>query len=82
MEKANLFQEVREEILFSKEYIDFEKVISLKNNNKIKGDYQEIFAKFYFESHQKHYDIKHYYSRLLDDIPDDLGVNSKDVGTN
>ena len=53
MEKANLFQEVRGEILFSKEYIDFEKVISLKNNNKIKGNYQEIFAKFCFKSHHK-----------------------------
>jgi len=46
MEKANLFQEVMEEILFSKEYIDFEKVISLKIITKLKAIIKRFLPSF------------------------------------
>ncbi len=68
-------------IIAENNYNDFSKVISA-NSNKVKGDYQEIFAKIYFESHAKHYNVKKYYSRLLDDkIPSKYNLNPEDVGS-
>nr|QBK89660.1 MAG: type III restriction enzyme, res subunit [Pithovirus LCPAC001] len=65
----------------SKGYLEFESKIAKTNTNKEKGDIQEIFAKIYFESHSKHYQIAKYYARLIDDIPEHLEVNKDDVGT-
>lgn len=62
-------------------YLEFEAKVAKTDTNKEKGDIQEIFAKIYFESHCKHYQISKYYSRLVDDIPEHLEVNKKDVGT-
>jgi hypothetical protein len=68
-------------VLDSTDYITFnDKVKKLQIQDK--GAVQEIFAKYYFESHKKHFNIKGYYSRLLkDDIPEDCKVHKKDVGT-
>ena len=68
-------------IIKSDKYLEFESKIAETETNKEKGDIQEIFAKIYFESHQKHYEISNYYSRLLDVIPENLGVHQRDVGT-
>ena len=53
-----------------------------KFSNSIKGNIQEIFAKYYFMSHMKHYSIRKYYSRLLEDeIPLEISVNKNDWGS-
>ena len=75
-----LILKVRKLILSSPTYLQFEGHLKNLKDNKSKGDYQEIFAKYYFESHRKHYDIKKYYSRLLDVIPEELGLHKEDVG--
>ena len=81
MKSITKFQKVLKLILECKNYLNFELYLEKINDKKVKGDYQEIFAKYYFLSHAKHYNIKRYYSRLTDEIPENLGVHERDVGT-
>ena len=46
----------------------------------IKGVMQEILARQYFLAYAKHYNIKKYYCRIMEDIPPEE-VNSLDVGS-
>jgi superfamily II DNA or RNA helicase len=48
---------------------------------KEKGDAFEWFAKLYFLSYAKMYDVKRYFTRLDGQIPSRLGVSLRDVGT-
>jgi hypothetical protein len=60
-------------------YGDFHPRISKLSSNE-KGVLQELFAKKYFMAFAKHYNIKRYCARILDDeMPD--GVNLRDLGS-
>lgn len=74
-------EETISHILNTLNYIKFEQWIASIPDTHKKGRIQEIFAKIYFLSHRKHYNIKNYYSRLLDSIPDEIMVHEKDVGS-
>lgn len=66
-------------ILNSTNYLSFtDKIKNLPLSDK--WDVREMLAKYYFESHRKHYGIEKYFSRLLGDtIPDDLLLDNKNT---
>ena len=76
-----MYKKVLSLISKSESYEKFEKKIRQLHSTKEKGDYMEIFAKVYFLSHSTHYDISKYYSRLTDNIPENLKIHKTDVGT-
>lgn len=78
---TSFYQKVIQSILESDNYTVFHNWLLSLLDNKSKGDAQEIFCKIYFLSHRTHYQIKFYYSHLSDKIPENLGVNTKDLGT-
>ena len=81
LNSISFYQSVVDNIKNSKTYISFFQWIRGLSTNKLKGDAQEIFSKIYFLSHRTHYNIKAYYSHLLDVIPKNLSVNVKDLGS-
>lgn len=77
----NLIKQTENLILENFDYFSFNEQVK-KLQLRDRGDIQEIFAKYYFESHRKHYNIDKYISRLLGDkLPDDISLGNKDVGT-
>lgn len=72
---------VIQQILATNSYLEFEQWLCQLMTNQYKGDYQEYFAKLYFLSHSKHYQIDKYYSRLSDTIPKALGLSDHDLGS-
>lgn len=79
--KNNIVEQTEKIILNSPDYLTFNDQV--KNLQIVdRGDVQEILAKYYFESHKKHYSLKKYYCRLLgDEIPGYIRLGNKDIGT-
>lgn len=64
--KTAFTQLVRRFILQTENYVQFGEKIKELSQVRQKGLAQELFAKYYFESHRKHYNLKAYYSREFD----------------